>query len=136
MRVVLDTNVLVSAFVSPNGEARKVLNLWLNKRYDLVTSEIQIEELRRVSRYPRVKKKINSAQMGSIINAIRQKALIIENLPELDISPDPDDNFILAAGVAGKANYIVSGDRQDVLTLGSIQGIPILSVSVFVKLFK
>ncbi|MGL4609036.1 MAG: PIN domain-containing protein [Trueperaceae bacterium] len=54
MRVVLDTNVLIAAFVSPEGFASQILDLWIEGDYYLVTSTWQIEEFKRVSRYDRL----------------------------------------------------------------------------------
>ncbi len=45
----------------------------------------------------------------------------------MDISPDPKDNPILAAALAGKADLIVSGDKKHVLALGAVEGIPIVT---------
>jgi uncharacterized protein len=55
MRVVLDTNIYISALMSHQGLPFRSLQLWIEKRYDLVTATWQIEELRRVSQYDRVK---------------------------------------------------------------------------------
>ena len=52
--------------------------------------------------------------------------MIVTILPDIDISPDPDDNLILATGVAGQVDMIVSGDKSDMLALGHIEGIPIV----------
>jgi putative PIN family toxin of toxin-antitoxin system len=55
MRVVLDTNILVSALISKSGPTDRLYSAWKDHRYALVTSNEQLEEFRRVTRYPRVK---------------------------------------------------------------------------------
>ncbi len=55
MRVVLDTNVLLSALLSPHGAADFIYRAWQKDRFDLVTSALQINELRRASRYAKFK---------------------------------------------------------------------------------
>jgi predicted nucleic acid-binding protein len=58
---------------------------------------------------------------------LSSKAIVLDDLSPVDHSPDPDDNFILAAAVAAKADLIVSGDKNHVLDLGEVEGIPIVS---------
>nr|UVN18060.1 hypothetical protein pPsy0462a_00027 [Pseudomonas syringae] len=55
MRVILDTNVLLGALISPLGAPDAIYRAWRAKRFDLVTSTAQLDELRRVSRYPKLK---------------------------------------------------------------------------------
>ncbi len=135
MRVVLDTSVFVSAFISQNRPPYRALNLWFEKRYDLVTSAWQIEEIRRVSRYERIQPLVSSQDVGKTINALRLRARVFEDMPSVDYSPDPDDNPIIAAALAGNAAYIVSGDKADLLVLGRVQGVPIITARAFVELF-
>ena len=135
MRVVLDTNIFVSALISTDGYAARAFDLWTHKKYDLVTSQNQLNELRRVSNYEHLKDRLSRTDMGKLINTLRYKALIVENLPKLNVSPDPDDNTILATGAAGQVQYIVSGDKGDMLDLGKVQGIPIVTAREFVRLF-
>lgn len=54
MKVVLDTNVLISALISPHNPPDLILQSWLAGDFELLTSEDQLEEIRRVSRYARV----------------------------------------------------------------------------------
>ena len=51
-------------------------------------------------------------------------AMVIAELPEVALSPDPKDNAILATGIAGQVDMIVSGDKNDMLALGGAEGIP------------
>jgi uncharacterized protein len=135
MRVVLDTNVLIAAFVSPEGFASRVLDLWVEGEYELVTSAWQIEEFRRVSRYDRVKKRIEPHEVGTFVNALREHAIVIEDLPSIDVSPDPDDNPIIATAIAGAAQYLVLADKRDLLDLETVAGVRILTIREFVGLF-
>jgi putative PIN family toxin of toxin-antitoxin system len=108
--------------------------LWLDRRIDLATSPTQIEEFRKASRYPRVRR-VNRAQIGRLVNGLRQRTILIEDLPEIDASPDPDDNRILATAIAGQARYLVTGDQRDLQMLGTVQGVRILSARTFVEVF-
>lgn len=134
MRVVVDTNILVSALMSREGLPVRVVKLWAQKRYDLVTSTWQIGELRRVSRYDSVRKYVSRAEVGTLVNALREKALVLDNLPQVEYSPDPDDNPILSASIVGQVQYIVSGDKRHMLALETVQGIPVVTARKFVTL--
>jgi uncharacterized protein len=136
MRVVLETNILIAAFVSPEGFASRVLDLWIEGEYDLVTSTWQIEEFRRVSRYDHVKKRVEPHEVGTFVNALRGHALVTEDLPSIDVFPDPDDNPLIATAIAGSAQYLVSRDKGDVLDLEAVAGVRILTLRDFMALFE
>jgi uncharacterized protein len=117
MRVVLDTNVLVSALISRSGPTDRLYVAWRNRRYQLVTSIEQLDEFRRVTRYPRVKKLIDPSAAGVMHNQLRISAIVLDKLPTVNRSRDPGDNFLLAMAEAGAAEYLVSGDKRDILSL-------------------
>jgi len=54
-------------------------------------------------------------------------------LPELDLSPDPDDNPVLAMAVAGRADYLVTGDKRDLLALKKVEKARIVTARALVK---
>lgn len=134
MRVVLDTNVFISALIT-RGLAAQALKLWQQSRYDLVTSTWQLSELQGVTRREHIQKRLKPGDAGALMNALRDKAAVLETLPRVDDSPDPDDNNILAAAIAGKAQYLVTGDKNDMQALVKVHGVRILAVGEFVRLF-
>lgn len=115
MRVILDSNIIVSALLNGRGESARILAAWRRGRFELVTSEEQLEELRRVTRYERVRPLIKPAAAGVLINALRDRSHVLESLPTIDRSSDPGDNFLLAMAEAGKADYLITGDKQGLL---------------------
>jgi hypothetical protein len=94
MLVVLDANVLLNAFIRDDSNPYKVVQAWIDDTFDLVSSAAQIEELSRVSRYPRIRELIGSTEAGWLVNRIRERARMIERLPKVDVSRDPADNFL------------------------------------------
>ena len=130
MRVILDTNVLLSAFLRVDSNPYKVVQAWIDGRFELVSSAAQIEEVARVSRYPRIRELIGSAEIGWLVNRIRDRALIA-GLPKLDVSPDPGDNFPLGMAQATRAEFLVTGDKAGLLTLGQHRQTRIVSVTAF-----
>lgn len=117
MRIVLDTNPLVSALISRSGPTDRLYIAWTKQRYDLVTSNERLDEFRRVTRYPRVKKLIDPSAAGTIYNQLLASGVVLEKLPAIDRLRDPGDNFLLAMAEAGAAEYLVTGDKRDLLSL-------------------
>lgn len=114
MRVVLDTNVLLSALISPHGAPDTIYRAWRAARFDLVTSTVQLDELRRVSRYPKLKAILPPHRVGAMLNNM-QRAVVLEHLPSLpdDVElNDPNDAFLFTMTLAAEANYLVTGDRR------------------------
>lgn len=135
MLVVIDTNVLVSALLSPTSAAAHLVSLWQQGRFTLLSTPEQLDELNRVTRYPKLRARLNPALAGRLINEIRNLAtLVLPPLPEVLVSPDPNDNYLLAMASAGAADYLISGDKRDVLSLNKYEGTKIVTVSYFLNL--
>lgn len=127
MRIVLDTNILVSALISGEGPPGQLLAAVRREGITLVTSEFQIEELRAVLAREHLKPYIRVEEADDLLYHLRAVGMVADELPEVTASRDPKDNPILAAAVAGQADLLVSGDKDDVLALGDIEGIPIVT---------
>ena len=114
MRVILDTNVLLGALISPHGPLDVIYRAWRAARFDLVTSTAQLDELRRVSRYPKLKTILPAHRIGTMVHNM-QRAIVLDALPLLqdgmDLN-DPNDTFLLAMALASEADYLVTGDRR------------------------
>jgi uncharacterized protein len=114
MRVVLDTNVLLSALLSPHGMSDTLYRAWQKERFELVTSITQIDELRRASRYPKFKDVLQPYRVGTMVNNMR-RAIMVETLLPLPTGVeinDPNDSFLLAMALAGEADFLVTGDHR------------------------
>ena len=119
MRVVLDTNILLSALIKRHGIPAQLIVAWRERRYDLLTSTEQLLELGGVARRPVLRARIIPSTVGRLIRDLRKLAEVLTRLPEVERSADPADNFLLAMVEAGAADYLVSGDRRGVLDLGT-----------------
>ena len=119
MRVVLDTNILLSALINRHGTPAQLITGWRERRYDLITSTEQLIELGDVARRPVLRARILPSTVGRLIRDLRTLAEVLTRLPAVERSADPADNFLLAMAEAGNANYLVSGDRRGVLALGT-----------------
>ena len=117
MRVILDTNILVAALISPTGPPAAILQAFLDERFTLVTCEPQLEEFRRVTREPELRKHVKQAEAGTLVNELRALALIPGRLARIERSSDPHDDFLLALAEAASADYLVTGDKSGLLAL-------------------
>ena len=127
MRIVLDTNVLVSALITGHGVPGSVPATVKREGHTLITSPHQIAELRDVLQRDLLQPFINREEADDLLYNLEAVAVVVDHLPEVDLSPDPDDNPILASAIAGRAELIVSGDKSHVLALGEVEGIAILN---------
>lgn len=135
MKVVLDTNVLISALISPHNPPDIILQSWLAGEFDLLTSEAQLEEIRRVSRYEHLQPFLQPHRVGLIINRMRALATIIKpGTLSSEEALDPDDNFLIAICETGSANNLVTGDhRAGLLEQKHIGMTEILTASQFAE---
>lgn len=136
MRVVLDTNILISALIRPKSVARQIYEAARSGRIALVTCDAQLDEFRRVTRYPNVQRYIRPAEAGAMLNELRELAVYIEVNDKVDISPDAADNFLFAMAQASQADYLVTGDKEDVLALGRHGKTQIVTMEQLIKILK
>ena len=127
VRIVLDTNILIAALITKGTPPDDLYQAWLKGEFELVTSTVQIAEVAEVLTRPRLRKYLDADEAAAIVENIDTRAHILAHPPNLDLSPDPKDNPILAAAIAGKADLIVSGDKKHMLALGEVEGIPIVT---------
>ena len=119
MKIVLDSNVLLSGLAAPNSTPGRIISAWDNHSFDIVTCEFQLAEIARVMAYPKVKRLLRWEEL-EIQAFIRQLCLRVEIVDISDINAlvptDPDDTPILATLIAANADILVSGDK-DLLAL-------------------
>ena len=119
MRIVLDTNVLISGLMYPHSVPGKIVTAWREAQFDVVSTLQQLKEIGRVLSYPKIQKVL---QWGpETIERFLEQLLLRVELAEVDESVDerlrdPSDSPILAGLVASKADFLVTGDG-DLLAL-------------------
>jgi uncharacterized protein len=111
MRVVLDSNILFSALISPHGPPHRIFQAWRAKRFELVTCSIQLEEIRRASRYPKFRDVLKPHRVGRMVNDL-QGALVVDGLSPGHEAADPHDTWLLALADAARADYLLTGDKR------------------------
>ena len=131
MRVILDTNVLLSALIRRDSVPGRVLEAWFDDRFVLITHELQLEELRVVTRRQQIRALIRPSEAGRLVNQLRANAELVTRLPRTRRSNDPADDFLLALSEAGRADLLVTGDKAGLLRLGSHNDTLILTARAF-----
>ncbi len=111
MKVVLDSNVWLSALISPYGPPDVIYRAWRAAKFEIVTSHIQLEEIKRASRYSKFKDILQPYRVGTMINNL-QRAIVLERFKIRFETNDPNDDYLLAMAVAGEADYLVTGDHR------------------------
>jgi len=117
MRVILDTNILLSGLISPRGTPAGLIDAWLDGRFTLVSHALQLEELREVTRRDKIRRLIRPAEAGRLVNQISRIAEMPDRLPSIARSRDPRDDFLLALSEGALADWLVTGDKDDLLAL-------------------
>ena len=119
MKVVLDTNVLLSGLTFPDGAPARVVAAWRESRFELVISVHQLAEIGRVLAYPKIRRILDwdNRRIEQFIRQLYIRAQIV-NLDgiSVEVPADPDDVPILATLVAAKADVLITGDG-DLLAL-------------------
>ena len=98
---------MIAALITVDTPPDKIYRAWRKNRFELITSEWQLEEFRRVSRYPKLRSYIKPAESGHMVNGLKQRAYVYDQLPTVDLCNDPDDNPVLAMALKSKAAFLV-----------------------------
>lgn len=130
-RAVLDTTVLVSAFLSarPGGAAFELLQFAYQERFELVLSEPILTEVADVlltRPHLRTRYRYTDNAVATYVNGLRRAATLVSDLPQLSVVRDKADDIILATAVAASAHHLCTRDR-DLLDLQRYHEIVILS---------
>lgn len=138
MRVVLDTNVLVSAFLW-RGTAKEIF-IWAEQRaFSICVTKEILDELERVLSYPKFEKTLAYAgtSPAALVSEFMEVATYYPSFyfDATIISADPADDHILACALGAQADYIVSGDKH-LTALGAFHDIPIFTPRQFLTVMK
>lgn len=132
MKVVLDTNVIVSGLLFPGGVPDRVVRAALTGQIQNVTSPDLLQEVRRVFDK---KFKIPEKRLEGLIRFVADMSDLVYPLERLRvISADPPDNRVLECAITGEAEFIITGDAKHLLKLKSFRSISIVSPAQFAQM--
>lgn len=125
LRVVLDTNVLVSAIIS-DGKSRELLRRGISKQFSIITSDLILKELTVVLRRPKFK--TSQVEVQRVIVALMRTAEVVNVTSKIKaVKEDPKDDMVVETAYDGNADMIVTGDSH-LLVLNNFKKIKIVSV--------
>jgi putative PIN family toxin of toxin-antitoxin system len=131
MRAVFDTNVFISAFIIPASQGERAFLLARQRRFDLCTSVAILAETA-----SKLREKFDQSEedVKEALRLISRAALVLKPAIRVNVLEDVPDNRILECAIAAKADLVVTGDRH-LLKLKKFQGIPIIRLADFLRLF-
>lgn len=131
MKIVIDTNVLMSGIIF-GGNPTRIIELLFSQKISAFASPEMVNEYKRIyEELSRKYRKRTHNEIGEIIQSIN----VIPSHSHIEICRDPDDNKFIECAVDNKCIYIVSGDK-DLLVLERYEDIEILTVSDFLKQYE
>lgn len=129
LKVVIDTNVIISAVIGRNPTLIKIYNAFINNLFTPVFSPSLQEEIFNVIKRPRIRRYFRGQEIEKFEELIKVDAIFVIPTKKLSLCRDPKDNIVLETAIA-RANFIVTGDK-DLLILKSCLGIPIINPREF-----
>ena len=132
MKAVLDTNVVVSGLISPEGHPGRIIAAWNAGQFEWISSRPLLAELTRVLAYPKVRRFLASdpEQTAAFLKSLEVALPTVDPGFELQVLADGPDNRLLEAAVASQADYLVSGDGA-LLGLTRYEGVEIVTPARF-----
>lgn len=136
MRVVLDSNVVVSGLIAPKGVPGRILQAWEEGGFQLIVSPALLLEYRRALGYDRVRERHqrDDDQLDALVSSFARFGVLTDPQHRVAvITADSTDNRILECAESGEATHIVSGDRH-LLQIERYADIPILAPRDFIEI--
>lgn len=135
MLVLLDSNIFISALLSHGGPPAAIYNSWLDDRFQLVTCQHQIDEIRIACRNPKFTGRLQPNHVGTMLNNLYRATVWPAPIPRKHKAADPTDGYLLDLIDAAQPDYAVTGDkRAGLLQLQSLGRTTILTASSFCDL--
>jgi uncharacterized protein len=133
MRIVLDTNVLVSGLLTPFGSSGEIIRMVFSSVLILCTDARILSEYREVLYRPKFQ--FDQDKVAILIDFITQYGQLISSLPLQTPLPDPDDEAFLEAAIAGRVKALITGNKIHYPS-ASRKGIDVLSPSEFIDILR
>jgi|SRR3990167_11215938 len=132
MKVILDANVFVSFLLTRSHTISSIFKYWDENRFALLVSDEILEEYMLI--FDKLLSKgyeIKKHEFDSLIKKVNKRAINIKITSKLNLSSDKKDNRYINCAKDGKADYLVTGDKADLLNIGNYKYTQIISVSEF-----
>jgi uncharacterized protein len=134
VKVVLDTNVLVSGLLSPTGPPGRIVDLATSLRVTLVFDDRVLAEYHEVLARPRLR--IAPAEAAAVLDLIEKEGLLV-SAPPLGVElPDPDDLPFVEVAEAGGAAALITGNARHFTPLHGTFSVPVLAPAAFLERWR
>ena len=129
-RAVLDTNVLVSALITPAGASARLLTELRAGAFELILSPALLVELCEVLERPKLRRYVTPAEADAYVELLRRDGIVVDDPPSTDspVSRDPDDQYLVDLASSERVDALVSGDAR-LLELGD--SLPVMTPADF-----
>lgn len=131
--VVIDTNDYISALIGKSHRL-KLETVLLDERVQVLADLTLLNEIKEVAYRDKFRKYISIEEVDLFIESLKLRLIPVNTLSKVQASPDPDDDFLLALAQDGNADYLLTGDKSDLLALGSFNGISIIRLNSFLDI--
>ncbi len=128
MRLILDTNLWISFLISSKYD--KLDELLFDQNCKFLFSQELLEEFIAVAKRPKLRKYISRVELEDLLETIDEVSEFVNVTSEISECRDPKDNFLLSLAIDGKADYLLTGDK-DLLVLRKIGNTEIKTISEF-----
>lgn len=138
LKAVLDTNVILSAFISPKGTCSRIIEYLAAFKFVACLSKEMLGEINEAIRYSKISKNrsYTDKEIERFLHYLFNFTMLVDGKVQVEyIKDDPDDDKVFACAVEAKADFVVSGDNH-LLSLGEYEHIPILKPAEFLKLIQ
>ena len=143
IKVLIDTNVWVSAFRNPNGYPAKIVTAWLEDKIEIIDSIPLFKEISDVLQRPRIKSKYrySNEEIEKYLDLIFQRAKKVESIGNISLCRDARDNMVLETALSGKVKYLVTRDddiKRDPILIHAMSksGVEVITVSRFLEVLS
>jgi putative PIN family toxin of toxin-antitoxin system len=138
LSAVFDATTLVSALLTPKGISAQLLSLAVGGAFELCLSNAIIAETQHVllnREHLRLKFTYSNRDVEEFCSLLSAFARIVSDLPPLQVSRDPEDDYVIATALAAGVSYLVTRDK-DLLTLKTYQDIGMIRPEEFIALLR
>ncbi len=113
LRAVVDPGVLIAALLSPSGTPARLLKAWRDGLFELIISPRLLDELGDALRRAKFRRYLTEHEAATYVNFLRAQAVVRFDPSDIpSVTPDPDDDYLVALARSATADCLVSGDKH------------------------
>jgi putative PIN family toxin of toxin-antitoxin system len=125
MKIVIDTNDYISALIGKKHRD-KLKKIFLDDSIEIFANESLLTEIKEVSHREKIRKYVSLENIDFFIQIVRFRVTLVDVKSEVHICNDSDDNFLLALCIDSGADFLITGDKKDLLSLKQTHGVNII----------